>query len=317
MISGNSAILQMALEATYGTVPTAMTDKINFSSADFKPTITKKDDGLLTGGKIGSQQETMSVKASGSLSTLAKPETIGLLLKGALGVEVVGEQDATTKKYTHTFTPLGNGENDFLPSYTFVLDRKAAIKSYTGMTFDSLALSAASEDYLKADVTLIGQDEGDGALTSGLVAETAKALKFRQGKAYIGTAEIADCTSIKFNYKNNVSSLQTTSTGTHYTQPQPATREITAEIELVYSTAAETLRKTWYKTDDLLSLKIVFTDDNNNILTLAIPCAQITAYDPPAVSGKDTMKQSFTTTAVSSASEPVTVTLINDRATAY
>jgi hypothetical protein len=317
MITGNSVILQCAKETTFGTVPAAMTAAVHFTSADFKPTITKKDEGLLTGGKIGSQQETMSIKSSGSISALAKPETVGIFLKGALGVETVGEQDATTKKYKHTFTPLGTGENDFLPSFSFVLDRKAAVKSYPGMTIDSITMSAASEDYLKVDATLVGQDEDDGAVTSGLVAETAKAMKFRQGKAYIGSTEIADVTSMKFEYKNSVSSLQTTSTGVHFTQPQPGTREITSEIELVYSTVAENLRKTWYRTDDILSLKLEFDDETGDKLSITIPAAQITAYDPPAVSGKDAMKQSFTATAVSSAAEPVTIDLYNDRSAEY
>jgi len=87
-----------------------MTGAVRFSSADFKPVYNKKDDGLLTGKLIGSGKETMSVKTSGSISTLAKPEASGIFLKGAFGLETVGEQDESTKKYAHTFTLAGTGK---------------------------------------------------------------------------------------------------------------------------------------------------------------------------------------------------------------
>ena len=317
MITANSSVLQIGKETTYSIAATP-SKIVGFISADFKPTVNKKDDGLLTGKSIGSSKETMSVKTSGSISTLAKPETIGIFLKGSFGVESLGEQNTTTKKYPHTFTLIGNEESDYLPSYTVVLDKKATVNSYNGLVVDSLALSASAEDYLKADISFIGYDESAGTLATSLSKETVKALKFRQGKVYLNNSEIANVTSIKFELKNNTSSLQTTSTNLHFTQPKQGVREITSEIEIVYSSSTETIRKNYFKdSDDTFSIKLNFTDDSNNSLTLTIPAAQVSACDPPAMSGTDTLKQTVSILAVASDNEPVTAELDNDKSEEY
>jgi hypothetical protein len=316
LITGNNSVFQIGKETVYGTAA-SMTDAVRFSSADFKPVYNKKDDGLLTGKLIGSGKETMSIKAGGSLSTLAKPETAGIFLNGAFGVESVGAQDETTKKYPHTFTLIGNGESDYLPSFTAVVDKKAGIFSYPGLVIDSLSMSAAAEDYLKLDITFTGRDEETGALAAGLSAETAKAFKFRGGKAYIENTEVADVTSMKYEHKNNTKSEQTTSTGIHFSQPQQGTREITSEIEIVYSRATETLRGSWWKTDSTFSFRLNFSDDDGNTLVLTISLAQLTACDPPAMSGTDGLKQTISVQAVAGEDEPVTAVLTNGRAEKY
>lgn len=316
MITANSSVLQLGTETNYGTavVPTI---KVNYSSCDLKPTINKKDEGLLTGGLTGGKVETMSKKTEGTISTLAKPETVGYFLKNCFGVEAEVTQDTVTNKSAHTFTPIGNGESDYLPSVTGIFDRGTGAKAYTGLTLDSISFSAQPEDYLTLEAKVIGRDEVAGTLVAGLVAETGKALKFRQGKAYIGSTEIADVTSIKFEYNNNVSSLQTTSTGLYFTQPQPGQRELTSDIELVYGTNSETLRNSYWLTDDSFSLRLEFTDESSNALILTIPAVQATAFDEPTMSGTDTLKQSFTVKAIDSASKLVTALLQNDRTTAY
>jgi hypothetical protein len=316
LITGNNAVLQLGTETSYGTVA-VMSDVVRFSSADFKPVYNKKDDGLLTGKLIGSGKETMSVKTGGNLSTLAKPKTTGIFLKGAFGVEKLGAQDETTKKYPHTFTLAGNGETDYLPSFTATVDKKAGIFSYNGLVIDSLNMSAAAEDYLKLDIVFVGKDEETGTLAKNLTVETAKAFKFRGGKAYIENTEVADVTSMKYEHKNNTKSAQTTSTGLYFSQPQQGTREITSEIEIVYSSATEALRGNWWKKDNTFAFRLNFADDDGNTLSLEILAAQVTACDPPAMSGTDELKQSVSVQAVAGDSEPVTAVLTNDKAEAY
>jgi hypothetical protein len=315
MITGNSATLQIGRESVWGTI-IVPTNKINFSSADFKEVRSKKDNGLLTGKIIASGKETMSIKTSGTLSTLAKPEGVGLFLAGALGRESVAA-DAESGKYLHSFLPVGNAESDFLPSFTVVVDKKGGIYAYPGLVIDTLALSAAAEDYLKLDVTFAGKSEETGTLATGLSPEVTKAFKFRGGKAYLSDSEIADCTSLKFELKNNLTSDQTTSTGEYFSQPQQATREITSDIEIVYSTETEALRGNWWKTDNTFSFKLNFEDDDGNTLTLTIPTGQVTTCDPPAMSGKDTLKQSISIQAVASDNDAVLVELLNGRETTY
>ena len=316
MLTANSSTLQLGTETAYGTavVPTI---KVTYSSCDLKPIINKKEEGLLTGGLTGGKVETMSKKVEGTISTLAKPNTVGYFLKNCFGVQADPVKDDTKSKYLHTFTPIGNLESDYLPSVTGIFDRGTGAKAYTGLTFDSVSFSAQPEDYLTLEAKVIGKDEISGTAVSTLVAESNKALKFRQGKAFIGATEIADVTSIKFEYKNNLSSLQTTSTGLYFTQPKPGQRELTSDIELVYGSNSETLRNSYWLTDDVFSLKLEFADESSNSLTLTIPAVQATAFDEPTMSGTDTLKQSFTVKAVDSTSKLVTAELLNDTATAY
>jgi len=178
-------------------------------------------------------------------------------------------------------------------------------------------MSAAAEDYLKMDVTFAGKDEGTGVLASGLAAESAKAFKFRGGKAYIENTEVADVTSMKYEHKNNTKSTQTTSTGIYFSRPQQGTREITSEIEIVYSSATEALRGSWWKKDNTFAFRLNFSDDSGNTLVLTIPSAQLTACDPPAMSGTDELKQTLSVQAVASENEPALAVLTNDRAAAY
>lgn len=317
MINGNSQIVEIGKEGTYGTA-IAPTVRVAVSKASFKPSYNKKEEGLLTGGIGKGLSETMSIKTAGSISTLAKPESVGYFLKGLFGVEAVSEKDAETNLYTHTFTPIGNSESDVLPSYTYTLDRKTAVYNYTGCKIDSISFSAAAEDRLNFDVTLVGKDEATGiAINSTLTAEDNRAFKFHQAKVYINNAEFADVDSIKFDYKNNLdSSIQTTSTGLYYAEATQGTREATADIECIYSTASEVYRNNQFKEDTTLKLVIEFTDSNSNVLRFTLPVAQITSMDVPDISD-GTAKQSLTLTAIDNSTALAKAELLNTISTAY
>ena len=317
MISGNSAILAFGKESTYAT-KVEPEKKVQFSSADFKATYNKVDTGLLTGGKSKSTVETMSVATEGSISTLAKPETVGHFLYGALGVEL--NQPVTVNevaKYAHKFTAIGNAENDYLPSYTFVLDRKVTSNAYDGMTVNSLSMSAESEGYLSVEASYIGHCSSLAAIpeTAGS-AETGKAFKFHQASVTVNNEEL-EATSLSLAINNNLAALHTTKTGLYSTHPQQGQREITAELSVIYSAGSEALRNQFWAQDNTLKIKMEFTDDNDNSLVIEIPVAQITAFDEPAVSGTDTLQQSISLTAVDSDQELITVTLTNGRETNY
>jgi hypothetical protein len=296
MIGGNSVTMQVGKETTYATAGT-MQRQIKFSSEGFQPAYNKVQEPVMTGGKGGSRFETMGIHVEGAASVLARPDDVGLYLKYALGLETKAADGTAVK---HTFTALGNGLNDSLPSLTFQVDRKTSVFKYTGCKINSLSFSAAPEDYLTVDLEIVGKDEVSGGTMAALTPSALKSFKFNQGKVYLAGSEVADITNIGFSYNNNLeSTVQTTSTGKYYKEPQPNTREISIDLEMLYSPQAETWRQTWFKTDDILSVKLVFTSDEMAAankpysLTIEVPACQVTECSN-AVSGAEGIRQSAT-----------------------
>jgi hypothetical protein len=324
MINGNSVILQLASEAAYGSV-TAMKYQFKAASESLKPAYNKKDEGVATGGRGAGLKATMSKKIEGSFSILGRADDAGFILKHLLGVQAdpatVGE---SSKAFKHTFTALGTALTDSLPSLCAAIDRKAGVFAYSGLKIDSASFSAAAEDYLKIDITVVGRDETAGSLTAALKPSSLRAFRFKHGKVYIAGEAVADVTSIKFDYKNNLDSgTQTTETGDYFAEPQPGTREITTDLEMLYSATAEQIRKNLYKSDNTCALVIDFKSDDmadTDIpyeLKMTIPCMQVS--DATAnMGGLETIKQSLTFGAVDNLSdELVTFELINTQSTAY
>jgi hypothetical protein len=318
MISGNATILQAGKESAYGTAGT-MTRQIKYGSESLGPALNKVQESVMTGRVGASPVNIMGIRAEGSISFLARPDDLGLFLKCALGVESVSTPAEATNAKKHTFTPIGNGLTDSLPSLTVNIDKKVSVFSYVGCKINSLSFSAAPEDYLSLDVEFAGKQELDnGALATSLVPSPLKAFKFWQGKVYLGGVEMADVTSINFSYNNNLeSALQTTSTGLFYKEPQPNTREITASLEMLYSAAAETFRNTFFKTDDIVSLRLAFISDElaetgvPYSLTIHVPACQVSSCSN-SVGDANSIKQSAELAGIDNGVDPVlTVDLVN------
>lgn len=324
MINGNSLVVQFGKEVTYGTIPSPER-QIKVASEGFKATYNRKDEGLLTGSKTSSgRKEIMSLKTEGSISTLARPDDVGLFLLAGLGVEGTVETVGTAG-FKHTFTAIGNAETDKLPSLTAFLDRKVDVFSYNGLKVDSLSFSASPEDYLKLDLSFVGRDEGYGAtLNTTLTPSPLKAFKFRHGKVKIGSKVIADITSIKFDYQNQLdSSTQTTGTGLHFLEPQVGGRTIKTDVEMLYTSDSEQLRKDYYAKDADVALELTFTSDETvekgvpYSLKITIPCNQCS--DSTANFGSaETIKQNMSFEALENGvDELITVELTNGYSKKY
>ena len=329
MINGNSVIAQIGLESTYGTAVNA-TNQFKIASESLKPVYNKIDEGLATGGRGAGLKATMGIGVEGALSTLMRGD-MGYILAGALGVETVTGTDdgegGTTAPYTHTYTAIESDEDEHLPAFTVKVDRKVDQFAYTGCKINSLSLSAAAGDYLKADINLVGRDESTGASLQTLSPSSLKAFKFAQGKVYtvVGSTEteIADIDNISLEINNNLDyQTQTTSTGDYYAQPEVGTREITATLEAIYSTASESIRNTYYKSDSTVGIKLEFTSDEMASgttpykLTINLPCCQLSDSDAN-MGGLDTLKQNMTFNVVDNLEdELITITLVNADANA-
>ena len=315
MINGNSVNFQFAKETSYatGVQPDV---KLTISSESLNDNYNKTPEGLLTGGIGGGASETMEVSAEGDFATLAKPTSLGYILKGVFGVE---EVEPDEDKFKHVFTPVGNAENDFLPSWSITVDRKAAVKRYLGMVFNTLGISAPAGDRAQVTVSTLGYDIEPGT-TENLTdtGDNEKSFKFRHGKVKLHGADFADVTSIGFDYNNNCdNSVQTTETGKHHKQPQPGQREASMNLEVLYSSASEALRDGYWVEDATMAVEVTFTDDAGNVLNIELPKAQITDMGQANASGADTMRQSVTISAIDNPEAFARVTLVNSREEEY
>lgn len=321
MVNGNNARVQLGKETTYSTVATPTT-QIKVSNEGFKYVPDKKDEGLLTGGKSIGKKFTMSKKVEGSFATIARPDDVGLLLGLALGVEAAPVINGTLG-YDHVFTAIGSSETDYLPSVTAFVDRIVEQYSYDGLVLDGLSFDASPGDFLKLDCKFIGKKELNNATLASLSPSPLKAFKFADASVKLDSTTLASVTSIKFDYQNKVESLQTSDTGEYFSQPKQGAREITSDLEVIYSTASDTIYNTKFKNDDIVSLEITFTSDEeieaglNYELVVSIPNMQINECSAN-VGGADTIKQSMKLSAIEDGADPlITVTLTNARATKY
>jgi hypothetical protein len=302
MLSGNNAILQIAKDSYTGDVPTAATTgfrQIRFSSFSLDYVPNKVKEKVLTGNIGESRSDNLGIKSQGSISTLPRPDDLGFFLYHAFGTQELTETDIF--KFT--------ANKSILPSFTIKVDKGAGTYVYPGCVINTLSFSAEPEDYLSLNLDLSGYDEtfSSGTLTP-IAPSTQRAFKFNQGKVYAGASiaaatELADITSITFSYNNNVeNSIQTTSTGIHYKRPSPNTRTITLDLSCLYSSASETFRQSYFKTDNIFSIKLNFQTDEgatNDLhkLTIEIPACQVVSCGVP-IPDANSIKQNITVSAV-------------------
>jgi hypothetical protein len=233
-----------------------------------------------------------------------------IFLLGALGTEaaVSGEGDAKT----HTFKAIDNNLTSHLPAFTVALDRKIKLYKYTGCKINTISFSAAPEDYLTLDIEVFARDEA--VASSGLTPITPsspKAFKFHQGKVYFAGSPTAfgHITNIGFDYNNNMENhVQITGTGLYYYEFDPNTREIRMELEMLYLPEAETFRQSWYKTDDILKVKLEFKSDEiitgttPYSLTIEVPACQVTECSA-SVGGAEGIRQAVSLVGIDKDSE--------------
>lgn len=325
MITGNSAKLQIGVESTYGTAATT-TQEIQFVSESLRKNLNKKDEGVLTGGRATSKVATLAKSTGGNINFLARPDDIGYILGCLLGVEATPATiSPSTTAYKHTFTALDVTDSDRLPSLTVKIDRINDVFVYDGVKIDSVAFSAQPEDFLKLDVSLFGKSEAGGGTLASLTPSTLKAFRFAWGSLTYNSDTVADITSIKLNYNNNlVKNIQTTGTGYYYYEPDPAARDIQVELEALYTGDIDDFN-TAYSDDSLAKLVLTFTseeeaDTGNKIkykLIFTLPNVQITDYYAN-VGGADAIKAQIKAKAVENGTdELITVELHNKRSTKY
>ena len=317
---GSGAQLQIGKETTWGTA-VAGAKIINFTSESIKVNADKKTEDTLIASTAPSGKDLMKLEVSGDFSGILRPEFAGYLLRLAFGgSDTKTDNSPVTGAYTHSIPLVG--ASGTLPSFTAIIDRKVAVKKYSGCKIDSFSLEGAAADYVKFTVSVKGKDEATGTLAS-LSALALQSFKTVGASLTIGGTTY-DAKSVKFNLKNNLQDVgQTYSSGVYVLEPIHGQREATVDIDLNYDTSTETLFDTNYVTDTKASIvwtlksPSVVTGSTNYTVTITMNNVAITSVERN-VNGAGVLVAKVSGQALSIGStEPVVATVIDATSTVY
>lgn len=323
IVSGRDSKVQIGLETTWGTA-VAPTHEVPFTSESLRFIPNYIEEDALVGGKTSGRMDVSGEKVEGDVSFICKPdEYLGLILAATLGAEATAAQVGVTDAYDHAFTPVAGGTGSSLPHLTITVDRKVAIKGYVSCKIDSLQLEAAVNDYLRGTISVRGHSEETDTLAS-LTAPTLKAFQFKSGAITVDASNYAEVTSVRFNYSNNLENdLYTLGSGDNMVEIEPQAREITMELETLYSTTTESTRENKFKAGATADIILTFTSSEDidtatpYTLTIDMPLCYITEASP-TVGGPDRITQTLSVRATENASnEAVTITLRDAKTTDY
>lgn len=320
-VTGIGATLQIGKESTWGTAAAGV-KIINFTSESVRINADKKTEDTLIASTAPAGRDLMKLDVSGDISGILRPEFAGYLFQLAFGgTDTVTASDPVAGSYKHTIPLVGAGGT--LPSFTAIVDRKVAVKKYSGLKVDSFTLDAAAGDYAKFTASVKGKDESAGSLAS------LSPLSLQSYKTVGATLTIAGTTyaakTVKFALKNNLQDVgQTYASGLYVEQPIHGQREATVDVELNYDAASESLIAANYAADTRLATVVLYLKSPSYItgaapydLTLTLSNVSIT--DGAAnVNGAGVLTVKVSGIALSIGStEPCVVAIHDAQATAY
>lgn len=308
---GSGSVCQAALQSTFGTSVTPDT-LLNMTSESIAVTYQKGDEANLIAKKTASAKDLLAVVTEGGISTILRPEFADWLFEAALGVEDEGV-------YT-----LADPNTD-LPLSTIVIDRGGIVKTYPDCTIRSITIDAPAQDYVRADIDLVGTKEiaagGTGAQTVQALAFTKPSYRCTSATLYYGaggtaaaslanTLCVEDCS---ITIDNGVEdSPATYCSGLYNDRPVPGQRSVTVNFSIPYSDAVDTFRDSYYANpaSPNLAMKLVFTTaDTAEKVEVYIPNLNLTEGGGN-VGGPGIIDTSFSGEALSVGSaEPIIITV--------
>lgn len=320
IIQGQGSKLQIGLETAWGT-KVAPTVNIGYVSESMKWIPNYKEEDTLVGGITTGRMDKFGSKVEGDVNFIVHPENVGWLLWAHFGAE--GTATASGSAYTHAFTHVTAGTSNSLPKFTMVIDRIIAAHAFTSCKSDTLKLSAKVNDYLRATFSLRGYSE----TTSSIVAlsdSVTRGLKFHHGAVSIAGSATVDITSFDLTDSNGLDNDHYVMNGSAYmAEIEPNNRSITATAEVLYDTAQNAFRSSYFVAGTPCSVIVTFTSDEMAAgtdpykLTITLPNCYITDASP-TVSGPDRLRYTMALTAThQSSTTPITVTVQDGRATKY
>lgn len=324
--SGNDTKVQFGLETTYGEAVSA-TVQFETLSESLKQVNTNVESDALVGAVTVPYLSIIGKKVEGDISLEVHPDKIGLLMYAALGVEA-GTVTVTTDVYSHAFTAISGGTS--LPSITVISDKKADIFTYTGVKVDTWTLETDPGSLVTSSVSFIGQQE---LLTGSIAALSVSALQpfdFNDMKIYFGTAgttadtNIVDAANLSFSYSNNLENDLYVADGNDFmSEIDYQRRDITFDIETLYTAATNAYRESNYKTGNKLSVLIELTHPTaiagSEYYKLSIDMLNCVITEAPNdITGPDRMRIPLSFRALEvGTDEAITVTLQDGQSTDY
>lgn len=308
---GSGSVCQAALQSTFGTSVTPDT-LLNMTSESISVTYQKGDEANLIAKKTASAKDLLAVVTEGGISTILRPEFADWLFEAALG-------EADDGVYT-----LADPNTD-LPLSTIVMDRGGIVKTYPDVTIRSITIDAPAQDYVRADIDLVGTKEiaagGTGAQTVQSLSFTKPSYRCTSAVLYYGAGGTAASSlvntlcveDVSFTIDNGVEdSPATYCSGLYNDRPVPGQRAVTVNFSIPYSDAVDTFRTSYYANDQSpnLAMKLVFTTaDTAEKVEVYFPNLNLTDGGGN-VGGPGIIDTSFSGEALSVGSaEPVTITV--------
>lgn len=322
VIAGNNAVMQAGLQSNWSTQVTP-TLQIEFTSESLQYMPNYIESDALTGARTSDRMDIAGIKTEGGFDIIVNPDNIGLLLASLLGAEAAPAAVSGSAVYDHAFTPMSANIASSLPKLTLLVDRIVGIRKYVGVKLDTMSLNAQTQDYLRASFTARGYDEVSGT-KAALSGSTKRPFQFVDGALKVDTADYADVVSFTMDYGNNLENDLYTLNGSNKMQEiQPQKRDITFNLETLYSTATNTTRTDKFIAGATVDLELTFTSTEDVLtgkpytLTVKAPKCYITEANPN-VDGPDRIRMTMALRATESGGvSPVTITLRDGRSTAY
>jgi hypothetical protein len=313
--TGTGTRLQVGKESSFAQAASPSAP-IDLTSESIKVSVEKGDEGSLLGSKTASSRDLLAVTVEGSVSFILRPESAGLLLHSALGGEDTCNQAETSGSYTHT---LGLCDvNEDLPSLTFVVDRKAAVKQYAGCTISALSLDCAAGDYVKGSIDIKGTKEENGAIGASPGGFSIPSYRCTDATFTLdGTTY--DIASASLKIDNTLESApRTYASGLYAGQPRHGKRSVTISFELPYSAEVENLKETYLTSEENASVQLTFScPKEGHSIAVKLPHVAVSEVDAN-VGGTGILSASVAGEALSvGTEEPVTIVITDKTPTPY
>jgi len=323
MAIGKNSKLQLAIEGSYG-VKEAPTIAIKHTSESLKLAIDSKSEETLIGGKVSTGFDIMGYSTAGDLTAYARPGTLGYLLGLAMGKESAPVlSDGSVGAYRHDFTLIGSSAADVLPSACLTIDRKIAVKAYTGCKCDSCSIEISQGDYIKITESFKGKAEEAGAVED-LATPARKAFKFINGLVKINAAPVAYITGAKIDISNNLDDGgKTLGSGLFNAEYEHQDREIKISLDVNYVAGVETLREDYFKTGETIAIDLLFESpeeiEEGVPYSFAIGAPLVNIIDlSPTISSADKLTTTIEGACIESdVKEPITISIIDEKDSKY
>jgi hypothetical protein len=272
-VVGNDGAIQLGFAHTWG-IKSDATIRIPFETEGLSYVPNYAEAASIIGSTLKSRVEILDEHVEGDISTYVTPDEIRYYLLAALGKEYA-PVDNSDSSYTHYYVPLRSGGLACLPILSGEIDRVEEIMEYNSLKVSSVGISAAKNDYLKVNLSLVGEDETDGgALAAGLNLSSKSYFKFRGASVFAdigsGEVEMEEVTNVDFSFDNALPTDRKTSYSKgKLTEVNPQGRSSTLSLTVYLSSTINTMRKNIFKLG--VPMRVVLEFEVSDLIDTGIP----------------------------------------------